>query len=112
MYEISSAKKSGESAPAQKAQQQLAERAELLSKIAELEAQLDKQAAVIHEQAAVHKQEAVIHEQEAADPMPLSTLVEDVYESVPRHLKEQYNAFLAVAKRYGEAERGEGEFPL
>ncbi|MCH2106895.1 MAG: thiamine pyrophosphate-dependent dehydrogenase E1 component subunit alpha [Planctomycetes bacterium] len=56
--------------------------------------------------------DGVIHEQEAADPMPLATLVEDVYESVPRHLKEQYNAFLAVAKRYGEAERGEGEFPL
>jgi len=56
--------------------------------------------------------DAVIHEQEAADPMPLATLVEDVYEAVPRHLKEQYNAFLHVAKRHGEAERGEGEFPL
>jgi TPP-dependent pyruvate/acetoin dehydrogenase alpha subunit len=56
--------------------------------------------------------DAVIHEQEAADAMPLATLVEDVYETVPRHLKEQYNAFLQVAKRHGEAERGEGEFPL
>ena len=44
--------------------------------------------------------------------MPLATLVEDVYEEVPRHLKEQYNAFLKVESRYGEAERGEGEFPL
>lgn len=56
--------------------------------------------------------DAVIHEQEAVDAMPLSTLVEDVYEVVPRHLKEQYNAFLQVAKRHGDAERGEGEFPL
>ena len=56
--------------------------------------------------------DAVIHEQEAADAMPLSTLVEDVYAEVPRHLKEQYNAFLQVAKRHGDAERGEGEFPL
>lgn len=56
--------------------------------------------------------DAVIHEQEAAEAMPLATLVEDVYEEVPRHLKEQYNAFLQVAKRHGDAERGEGEFPL
>ena len=56
--------------------------------------------------------DAVIHEQEAAEAMPLATLVEDVYEDVPRHLKEQYNAFLQVAKRHGDAERGEGEFPL
>ena len=56
--------------------------------------------------------DAVIHEQEAAESMPLATLVEDVYEEVPRHLKEQYNAFLKVESRYGEAERGEGEFPL
>ena len=56
--------------------------------------------------------DAVIHEQEAAAAMPLATLVEDVYEDVPRHLKEQYNAFLQVEARYGEAERGEGEFPL
>ncbi|MDE0892639.1 MAG: thiamine pyrophosphate-dependent enzyme, partial [Planctomycetota bacterium] len=56
--------------------------------------------------------DAVIHEQEAAESMPLATLVEDVYAEVPRHLKEQYNAFLKVESRYGEAERGEGEFPL
>ena len=56
--------------------------------------------------------DAVIHEQEAAEAMSLATLVEDVYEDVPRHLKEQYNAFIQVAKRHGEAERGEGEFPL
>jgi len=56
--------------------------------------------------------DTVIHEQEAAEAMPLATLVEDVYEDVPRHLKEQYNAFIQVAKRHGEAERGGGEFPL
>jgi len=56
--------------------------------------------------------DAVIHEQEAAEAMSLATLIEDVYEDVPRHLKEQYNAFIQVAKRHGEAERGEGEFPL
>ena len=53
-----------------------------------------------------------IHEQEAADPMPLRSLVEDVYSEVPPHLKRQFNRFLDVAKRFGEAERGEGEFPL
>lgn len=53
-----------------------------------------------------------IHEQEVAPSMPLRSLVEDVYAEVPAHLKRQYNRFLDVAKRYGEAERGEGEFPL
>ena len=53
-----------------------------------------------------------IHEQEAAPAMPLRSLVEDVYADVPPHLRRQFNRFLDVAKRYGEAERGEGEFPL
>ena len=54
----------------------------------------------------------VIHEQEAAPAMSLTTLVEDVYAEVPRHLKRQYNRFLEVEQRYGSAERGEGAFPL
>ncbi len=54
----------------------------------------------------------VVREQEAAPPMPLKTLVEDVYAEVPRHLKQQFNRFLEVARKYGDAERGEGEFPL
>lgn len=54
----------------------------------------------------------VIHEQEQAPPMPLQSLVEDVYADVPRHLRLQYNRFLEVAKKHGDAERGEGEFPL
>lgn len=54
----------------------------------------------------------VIHEQEAAPPMPLKTLVEDVYADVPRHLKQQFNRFLEVEERFGSAQRGEGAFPL
>ena len=54
----------------------------------------------------------VIHEQEAADPMPLKSLVEDVYAQVPRHLRVQYNDFIRVAERYGDAQPGDGQFPL
>lgn len=56
--------------------------------------------------------DAVIHEQEGAAPMPLRSLVEDVYAEVPRHLRLQFNAFLEVAERRGEATRGDGAFPL
>lgn len=56
--------------------------------------------------------DAVIHEQEAADPMPLRSLVEDVYAEVPAHLRRQYNRFLEVAERLGEARPGDGAFPL
>jgi TPP-dependent pyruvate/acetoin dehydrogenase alpha subunit len=54
----------------------------------------------------------VIHEQEAAAPMPLKSLVEDVYADVPRHLKHQYNEFVRVAERLGQAQKGDGAFPL
>ena len=54
----------------------------------------------------------VIHEQEAADPMPLRSLVEDVYADVPMHLRRQYNRFLEVAERFGDAQKGDGAFPL
>jgi len=54
----------------------------------------------------------VIHEQEAAPAMALKTLVEDVYETVPTHLKRQYNAFATVAERLGFAQAGDGAFPL
>ena len=54
----------------------------------------------------------VIHEEEAADPMPLKSLVEDVYADVPRHLRRQYNQFIHVAERFGEAQPGDGAFPL
>ncbi len=53
-----------------------------------------------------------IRTQEAADPMALKTLVEDVYAEVPRHLRRQYNAFIEVAERHGEARPGDGAFPL
>ena len=56
--------------------------------------------------------DAVIHEQEAAAPMPLKSLVEDVYAGVPAHLRKQYNQFIAVAERHGEARPGDGAFPL
>ncbi len=54
----------------------------------------------------------IIHEQEAAPPMPLKSLVEDVYAEVPRHLRHQYNRFLEIAERFGEARPGDGAFPL
>ena len=53
-----------------------------------------------------------IHRQESAPPMALKTLVEDVYADVPRHLRRQYNRFLAVAERLGHARKGDGAFPL
>jgi TPP-dependent pyruvate/acetoin dehydrogenase alpha subunit len=54
----------------------------------------------------------VVHEQESAPPMPLRSLVEDVYAEVPRHLRRQYNEFVRIAERHGEAQKGEGAFPL
>lgn len=56
--------------------------------------------------------DAEIHRQEAAPPMALKTLVEDVYADVPRHLRVQYNRFVAVAERLGHAQPGDGAFPL
>lgn len=53
-----------------------------------------------------------IHRQEAAPPMRLKTLVEDVYAEVPLHLRVQYNRFSEVAERLGEAQAGDGAFPL
>ncbi|MFT5050148.1 MAG: pyruvate dehydrogenase E1 component alpha subunit [Chlamydiales bacterium] len=53
-----------------------------------------------------------IHEQEAASPMALKTLVDDVYADVPAHLRRQYNHFIAVAERLGDAQPGDGAFPL
>jgi TPP-dependent pyruvate/acetoin dehydrogenase alpha subunit len=53
-----------------------------------------------------------IHVQEAAARMPLRSLVEDVYEAIPRHLRLQYNEFVRVVERYGEAQPGDGAFPL
>jgi TPP-dependent pyruvate/acetoin dehydrogenase alpha subunit len=56
--------------------------------------------------------DAVIHAQEAAQPMPLRSLVEDVYAEVPMHLRRQYNQFIAVAQKLGHAQKGDGAFPL
>lgn len=56
--------------------------------------------------------DAEIHAQESAPPMALRTLVEDVYADVPRHLRVQYNQFVAVAERLGHARAGDGAFPL
>lgn len=53
-----------------------------------------------------------IHTQESSPPMALRTLVDDVYADVPRHLRVQYNAFVAVAERLGHAQKGDGAFPL
>ena len=44
--------------------------------------------------------------------MALKTLVEDVYAEVPTHLKRQYNDFIRVAERLGDAQPGDGAFPL
>ena len=56
--------------------------------------------------------DAEVHRQEAAPAMALKTLVEDVYAEVPRHLRVQFNNFVAVAERFGEATKGDGAFPL
>jgi pyruvate dehydrogenase E1 component alpha subunit len=56
--------------------------------------------------------DAEIHRQEAAPPMALKTLVEDVYADVPRHLRVEYNRFIAIAERLGHAQKGDGAFPL
>lgn len=56
--------------------------------------------------------DAVIHAEEAAPPMALKTLVEDVYSDVPHHLRKQYNRFIEVAERLGDAQPGDGAFPL
>lgn len=56
--------------------------------------------------------DATIHEQEAAPPMPLRSLVEDVYADVPHHLRLQYNEFVRIAERLGDATPGDGAFPL
>jgi TPP-dependent pyruvate/acetoin dehydrogenase alpha subunit len=53
-----------------------------------------------------------IHEQEAVEPMRWRSLVEDIYEEIPPHLKRQYNEFARVVERYGEARPGDGAFPL
>ena len=42
----------------------------------------------------------------------LKSLVEDVYADVPAHLRRQYNRFLEVAGRRGQARPGDGAFPL
>jgi pyruvate dehydrogenase E1 component alpha subunit/2-oxoisovalerate dehydrogenase E1 component alpha subunit len=54
----------------------------------------------------------VVHDQEAASPMPLRSLVEDVYADVPRHLRRQYNEFVRIAVQRGDARKGDGAFPL
>jgi len=56
--------------------------------------------------------DVVIHRQESASKMPLRSLVEDVYEKVPLHLRHQYNDFLRVAERLGDARPSDGAFPL
>jgi len=56
--------------------------------------------------------DAEVGRQEAAPPMPLRSLVEDVYAEVPRHLRQQFNRFIEVAERLGEARPGDGAFPL
>ena len=53
-----------------------------------------------------------IHVQEAAPKMPLKSLVEDTYAQVPRHLRQQYNEFIRIAEKLGEATPGDGAFPL
>lgn len=56
--------------------------------------------------------DAEIHIQEDSPRMPLRSLVEDVYQTVPRHLRGQYNDFIQTIERHGEASPGDGAFPL
>ncbi len=73
---------------------------------------IDSSECAAQEKAIVAEIDEVIHEQEAAPPFPLRSLVEDVYSEVPRHLRVQFNQFLEVAERRGDATRGDGAFPL
>ena len=56
--------------------------------------------------------DAVIHAEEVVSRMPLKSLVEDVFDEVPGHLRRQYNRFIEVTERRGEAQPGDGAFPL
>ncbi|MFT5284002.1 MAG: pyruvate dehydrogenase E1 component alpha subunit [Planctomycetota bacterium] len=56
--------------------------------------------------------DAESNRQEAAPKMALRSLVDDVYANVPNHLQRQYNRFLEVSARHGDATPGDGAFPL
>jgi TPP-dependent pyruvate/acetoin dehydrogenase alpha subunit len=55
--------------------------------------------------------EAVNTAQGTARP-GLETVFSDVYEEVPAHIRKQGEYLFDLAKRRGEAEAGEGAFPL
>ena len=51
--------------------------------------------------------------QAAATPRPaLETIFSDVYAEIPAHLRKQGQQAFEIAARHGEAEAGEGKFPL
>jgi len=56
--------------------------------------------------------DAVVHEQEAAPTVSWRTLVEDVYAQIPGHLRRQFDEFVRLRERCGDAPPGGGAFPL
>ena len=83
-----------------------------LTKFMESKGLLKKGEAKRIEKRIIAEIDAEIHVQEDAPGMPMRSLVEDVYADVPQHLQSQYNEFLRVSGRFGDAQPGDGAFPL
>ena len=56
--------------------------------------------------------ETLIHPSAVVEAGALLGQGEDVWADVPRHLRMQYNEFLRVSERLGDAQPGDGAFPL
>ena len=49
---------------------------------------------------------------QAVGPPPLETIFSDVYQEVPAHIRTQGQTYFDLAKRKGDAQSGDGVFPL
>ena len=55
---------------------------------------------------------AAAHAAQEVGPPALETIFSDVYADVPEHIRKQGQAAFDLARRKGEAQSGDGEFPL
>jgi len=55
---------------------------------------------------------AAAHEAERVGPPALETIFSDVYAEIPDHIRRQGEAAFDLARRRGDAQAGDGEFPL
>ena len=62
--------------------------------------------------AAMEEVAAAAREAEQLGAPPLETIFSDVYEDVPPHIRKQGEAAFDLARRKGDADAGDGEFPL